>query len=255
MRTFALLMTAAALLWGCGPMMTTTPDAGRMPDTSCGLDCEAQRHYALLPGTCFEYADSRTPAAGSSPAIGVMIRPVFALEGGINTIRAEYRVGGQLKMIDSFVFPHGDLALARREWPMQGQSVTYKDTAQKIVGLTLHLRTEAKAGESLTTSRQADEAMMNGMHDVAEATVAVVFSESTMLDLTVPQETFTKGLTLSFTETPKSYGLDPKRVLVAEKGFVNFASALSRTATSNTVYYLQRTRSLGVDGGGSDCGL
>lgn len=246
---------AALFVAGCGPTNKPTPDAGRMADTSCGVDCEAQRFYGLLSGTCYEYADTKTPPTGSSPALGIMVKPVFALEGGVNVIRAEYRVGGQLKMIDNYAFPDGDLGLMRREWPMQGQSVSYKDDTQKLVGVKLHLRTSTKAGDTMSTTRKADEAQQNGTHDVADATVALVYSAAAMQDLAVPQETFTEGLTLSITETPKSYGLDPKRVLVTEKGFPYVATALSRTSTSNTVYYLVRTRNLGADGGGSDCGL
>jgi len=127
-----IALTLTLALSACGSSTTTTPDAG--PDVSCGLDCAAQARYGLIIDRCFEYSTSKT-TADDPPALGLWVRPVFTIEGGVKVIPVEYRQNGQIKMIDSFGIVDGTLKLMRREFSGTGQSVTYK-TGMDITGVT-----------------------------------------------------------------------------------------------------------------------
>lgn len=245
MRTTLLSLAAVALFSACGGGNTGTPDAG--PDTSCGIDCDAQRYFGLIAGNCFEY--SSTGTAESPPALGALVNPVTNLEGGVPVIQVTYKTGGLTKMEDSFTFKNGDLYLVRRSW-QPGQSVTFKDEAGNLTGV-LWARQTSVAGETLTTATQADF-----INSGARSTVATTYTVNTTApqatELNTPSEVYASGLRLLFSESP-SHGADTRRVLVNGKGFVFFATPLDPTATQASEYKLQTLKQLPA--GSVECGI
>ena len=225
-------------------------DAGRTVDTSCGLDCEAQKNYGLLIDTCFEYAAS--PAASDPPAIGAMVNKVFTLEGGVKTIPVEYRASGQTKMIDYFgITAEGKLLLMRREFSA-GQSVTFKNATNDIVGVAW-LELSSGVGTNLSTTSSAD--VLNTTRKSESTTYRVTLDTASTGQSTVPVQTdaFDGGLRMLFSEDP-DHGSDALRIWVPQLGFINFSSSLEIAGGTASQYRLQKIRTIGADGG-APCSL
>lgn len=239
------LSLIASVLAACGPRPTTTPDAG--PDTSCGLDCAAQNRYGLIVDRCFEYSDSNTTPA-DPPALGAWVRPVFTLEGGLKVLPVEYRVNGQIKMIDSFTIRGGALYLVRREFSGTGQSVTYK-TGMDITGVQW-LQMESGAGETYTTETDAFVANPSGGVSTP-TTYRMSTAAASASELKTVLTTYTSGLKLLVGETP-DHGSDPRRVFVPDVGFVLIASSFSLRPGTAASYHLQKIRDIGSPDGGSE---
>lgn len=249
----AIFPTAAALLVACGPSNMKPKDAGTPVDTSCGLDCDAQKNYGLLLNTCFEYAAG--PTAEDPPALGVFVREVFTLEGGVKTLTVEYLAGGQKKMTDAFGIVDGKLLLMRREFA-GGQSVTYKNTANDIVGVTW-LEPSSANGSNVSTTSNAD-VLMGGSNRKSESTTyRVTLDEAPTSQITVPAmgSPFTGALRMSFSEDP-DHGSDGARAFKPGVGFVYFSSAFQLTGGTAPQYRLQKLRTIGAgDGGDKPCSL
>ncbi len=245
------LPALAAVLAACGPPTTTRPDAG--PDTSCGLDCAAQNRFGLVVNRCFEYSSdplNKQPL----PAMGAWVKPVFTLEGGVKVLPVEYRVTGQINMIDNFAFRDGELYLMRREFSRTGQSVTYKDSANAIVGVKW-LSQGTGAGETLTTAATGFLVNQSGNGTNDATTYKVTTFAGTTSELRTPLETYPSGLKLIYSETP-NHGSDTRRVWVPDVGFVLLASDFSLTPGSPTPLVVQRIRDIGTpDAGTEDCSL
>lgn len=250
MRTaLALLVLLAA---ACGSPAKPTVDAG--PDTSCGLDCAAQARYGLIVDRCFEYS-SDPSTADPLPALGLWVKPVFTLEGGVKVLPVEYRVGGQTKMVDSFGLKNGDLYLMRREFSGSGQSVTYRDAANAIVGVKW-LGLDTKPNETYPTSAQAY--VVNGAG--AGTSEAVTFTVSTMdptvSDQRTPLKTYADAVKMIFGETPNVHGSDGRRVYVPDVGFSIVATNFQLNGTAPSPVMLQAVRDLNTaDGGTANCSL
>ncbi|MBX7113040.1 MAG: hypothetical protein K1X64_01805 [Myxococcaceae bacterium] len=247
--TRPLLATFAMLAFACGPGPKPPPDAG--VDTSCGLDCAAQQQYGLILGRCFEYSD--TMSAQPSPALGVLVRKMMTLEGMVPTIQVDYLQGGQTRMTDSFVIANGVLRHARRETFPVIESVTYKDDAGNITGVSW-LDATAADGQVFNTNGQADVKATSGKVTEATAYKTSLFAAGAS-ELTVPLKKYDQGLQMLFAETPKDHGLDGRRVFVPEVGFILFSSSFSLTPGGPVLQYrLQKIRDLAADGGAGDCG-
>jgi hypothetical protein len=237
----SLLLVSLTMLVACGPPTKPVVDAGVMIDTSCGIDCVAQKRYGLLLNTCFEYAEG--PTATNPPAIGVFVREVFALEGGVKTLVVEYSSGGQKKMTDSFGIKDGTLLLMRREFS-GGQSVTYKNAANDIVGVGW-LDRNSGVGTNLQSSSNAD-VLLGGSNRMSEMTTyRATLAEASGSQVTVPAagSPFDGGLQMLFSETP-DHGSDGLRVWVPDIGFITFSSSFLLTGGSSVQYRLQRIRTI-----------
>ena len=246
-RTF--FAATAVFLFACGPGPKPKPDAG--VDTSCGIDCAAQRHYGLILGRCFEYSD--TMSAQTMPALGVLVRKIMPLEGMVPTIQVDYLQGGQTRMTDSFVIASGVLRHARRETFPVIESVTYKDDAGNITGVSW-LDMTAADGQVFNTNAQADVKATSGKVTEATAYKTTLFAAGTS-ELNVPLKKYDQGLQMLFAETPKDHGLDGRRVFVPEVGFILFSSSFSLSPGGPVLQYrLQKIRDLAADGGAGDCG-
>lgn len=245
----SLLSLITAVLVACGPSTPSHQDAG--PDTSCGLDCAAQNRYGLIVDRCFEYSES-TSTPQDPPALGLWVRPVFTLEGGVQVLPVEYRVNGQIKMIDSFMIKDTALFLARREFSGTGQSVTYK-TGMDITGVQW-LAMESGAGETYTTDTEAFVANQSGGVSTA-TTYRMTTAAASSSELKTVLNTYTSGLKLLVGETP-DHGSDPRRVFVPDVGFVVIASSFSLVPGTTVPLSLQKIRDIGSpDGGSEGCSL
>lgn len=248
MRALGLILFLA--LAACGPAPRQEQDAGI--DTSCGLDCAAQQHYGLLVNRCFEY--STTAFAQNPAALGVVVRPVEQLEGGLPVLPLEYRESGQTKMTDYFTLRDGSLLLARRTW-LPGQSVTYRDAEDGPISGVTWLSPSAAVGETYSSSTWATVAGAGNL--ISEATTyRVVLAAASTSERTVPLSTYPEALQMLLSETP-DHGVDPRRVFVDGTGFVFFTSSFSPLASvTASPYYLQKIRDLGTpDAGPEDCGF
>lgn len=226
-------------------------DAGRQIDTSCGLDCEAQKKFGLIINTCFEYADS--PTATDPPAIGAVVKELFTLEGGIKTIPVEYRASGQTKMIDYFGITDGKLLLMRREFSA-GQSVTFKNAANDITGVAW-LDLTSDLGTNLSSTSNAD-VLTGGSNRKSESTTyRVTLDAPSQSQITEPiqAEPFDGGLRMLFSESP-DHGSDAVRIWVPQLGFINFSTSFEIAAGTASQYRLQKIRTIGTDGG-AQCSL
>lgn len=245
---FSLLLLPLAL--ACGEKPNTMQDAG--PDTTCGLDCVAQNRYGLVVNRCFEYSSDPLNKQ-DPPALGMWVKPVFTLEGGVKVLPVEYRQNGQIKMIDSFAFVNGDLTLMRREFSGTGQSVTYK-TSDVITGVKW-LSTASGAGETYTTSTSAFVVNQSGNGTTTPTTYRMTTADATSSELRTPLQTYTTGLKLLAGETP-DHGSDPRRVYVPDVGFTVIASTFTLAPGSPLPFHVQRIRDIGTpDGGNEDCSL
>ncbi len=243
-------LTALLALAACGPANKPVPDAG--PDTSCGLDCAAQSHFGLQVGRCFEYSGNAT-SKDDPPALGLWVRPVFTLEGGVKVLPVEYRVTGQTKMIDSFFFKDGELYLARREFSTTGQSVTYRDAANAIVGVKW-LDQASAGGETYTTDAQAYVVGRSGAGTTDPVTYQVTTFAGTASDQKSPLQPYPNALKLVFGDT--THGADARRVYVPDVGFSIIATNFVLSGPAATPVYLQQVRDVGdADAGQADCSL
>ena len=234
---------------GCGKAPPPTPDAG--PDTSCGIDCEAQQRYGLILNRCFEYTD--TTAAQTPPALGVLVTEKRTLEGDVPVISVDYSQSGARKMTDSFMLTGGKLVLARREW-VSGGSVTYKDPDGNITGVDLWQPGTA-VNENFSTQSSADFITPGGMRQTDDTSFTVVTSAPAATDKTVPLGTFDNAIRLVVNEQP-SHAFDSRRIFVEGTGFTVISTSLSSTASGGTPYLLQAIRDIGTpDGGTTPCGL
>jgi hypothetical protein len=232
------ILAAAALfcLAACSGAPNNTPDAG--PDTSCGIDCAAQNRYGLIVGRCFEYSDTTT--ASNPASLGAEVQAVEQLEGNVSVLPVQYTQNGQTRMTDYFTIRNGDLYLARREF-LPGQSNSYKDDAGVIVGV-LWLKTNSAAGETSTTTTQAD--ILTGANRHTDVTTyQVTTAQPTPSELAVPAQSYDGGVKLIMSETP-SHGADPRRVFVPDVGFSLFASAFSQAGGNASEYRLQKVRDI-----------
>lgn len=251
-RSFALGACVAAL-WlttGCGEQPKPTPDAG--VDTSCGIDCVAQERYGLIVNRCFEYSDTSTDVQ-LIPAVGVQVSEVRELEGGVKVVSVDYYRSGLREMTDNFMLVDGALKLARREWHAgPGGSVTYRDEANNIVGVTW-LQPDTAAGQNVVSDVVAD--VVSGMRTSEPTTYTVVTSAPSMNEKTVPAGTYENAVKLIFNEQP-AHGYDGRRVFSEGVGFPVFSSTFALGTTGGTPYYLQGIRDIGTaDGGTHACGF
>jgi hypothetical protein len=238
----SLLVAAVLTLAGCGTAKPV-PDAGIVIDTSCGLDCVAQKNYGLIINTCFEYADS--PTASDPPAIGALVKDLFTLEGGIKTIPVEYRASGQTKMIDYFGITNGTLLLMRREFSA-GQSVTFKNTANDIVGVGW-LERGSDVGSNLASSSNADVLAGPSNRKSELTSYRVTLAEASVAQRTVPAQAdaFDGGIQMLFSESP-DHGSDALRVWVPQVGFISFSTSFQLSGGTAQQYHLQKLRTVGT---------
>lgn len=238
------LALALGLSTACGPVKPTV-DAG--PDTSCGLDCVAQEAFGLVINRCFEYSTDPLTAQ-TPPALGVWVREVFELEGGIKTIPVEYRQGGLILQTDYFTFPNGDLTLMRRI--AGNQSVTYRtDTA--ITGVKW-LSQGTGAGENFSTSTSA---FLSRDLSSTDTNYRITTDVPTTAEKRTPLATYDTAYKILFGESP-DHGSDSRRIFVPGTGFVLIASPFSLLGGSPTPNHLQRIRDIGTaDAGTESCSL
>ncbi len=239
-----LCFLALSLGTACGPVKPTV-DAG--PDTSCGLDCAAQAHFGVVINRCFEY--STDPLTKQTPpSLGVWVRELFELEGGIQTLPVEYRQGGQIVQTDYFVFKGGDLTLMRR---IAGtQSVTYR-TDTMITGVKW-LTQGTLAGENFET---ATTAFLSRDNSSTATTYRITTDVPTAGEKKTPLATYENAFKILFGESP-DHGADSRRVFVPNTGFVIIASPFNLLGGSPTPHHLQRIRDLGTaDAGAESCSL
>lgn len=239
MRLCSLLFLA---LCACGPMRMTTDGGG--VDDSCGLDCVAQKRFNLIINRCFEYSASETMKT-DPPKLGVLVKPVFTLEGGVKVLPLDYREGGQTVMIDNVAFENGNLKLMRREFPRQGRSVTFRnETSMAIVGVTW-LLADAAPGQSQSTTAQADNVDQTGTHMLETTTYRVSTQNSTTAQLKTPLKDFMTGLRVLTSQMPDR-GADPIRTFVPDEGFIMIQSAFNFAGGNPTPVFLQKVRDVGA---------
>ncbi|MGA9522488.1 MAG: hypothetical protein WBV82_13555 [Myxococcaceae bacterium] len=241
-------LLAFGVLSGCGQQPSQTPDAGEPVDTSCGIDCAAQEKYGLIANRCFEYSASNN--AQAFPEVGAFVRPVRELEGGVKVMPVEYRKGGLILMTDNFAIKDGGLYLARREFKA-GQSVTYKDGSNAIVGVPwFYADTEVK--QNFSSNATAD-VVDGGQRNAIPTTYTVNTDAPTNLEKIVPSGTFDDAIKLTFSESP-DHGADGKRVLAPGTGFILFSTNFELSSTANRLpHFLQTVRDIAE--GDVDCGI
>lgn len=242
---FPVALALALAGSGCGEKMMMVVDAG--PDTSCGLDCAAQDRFGLVVNRCFEYSDNANDA--SNPAkLGVWVREVFELEGGVKTIPLEYRQGGQIMQTDYLSIVDGDLVLMRRI--AKGTSVTYK-TGSAITGVKW-LRQSTGTGETISTTADAFLAKDNS---TTSTTYEVTTATPTATDKKTPSGTYDDAIKMIFGETP-DHGSDLNRVWLPGTGFILISSPFNLSGGTSTAYSLQRIRDIDpTDAGTDSCSL
>ena len=246
-----LALSTLVVLAACGPVKPTT-DGGSVDD-SCGIDCAAQKRFGIIANRCFEYSVSDS-MKNDPPKLGALVKPVFTLEGGVKVMPVEYREGGQTLMIDNFSFENGNLKLLRREFPRQGRSVTFRNDAMGITGVTW-LLADAAPGQSQTTNTQADSVDQSGMHTLEAASYRVSIQAPTPPQLKTPLSDYSSGLRLLTSQMPDR-GADPIRTFVADLGFITITSPFNYAGGNPTPVFLQRVRDLGsADAGSEPCSL
>lgn len=243
-----VLATSLAAALACGKPPPPPPDAG--VDTSCGIDCVAQQKYGLIVDRCFEYSD--TLSAQQFPSLGVRVRPVKELEGGLKVIPMDYLQGGIIRMSDHFALVDGALVLARRTWPSSGDSVNYRDASGNIVGVTWWER-DTGANQNFSTSVTAD-VIDGGMRTSVPTTYGVSTVPASGTEQNVPFGSFDTAVKMILDENPP-HGTDGKRVFVEGTGFTLFSTSFDLAQTGGTEYRLQNVRDIGsADGGTHECG-
>ena len=244
MRFLSVSCLAVGLMTACGPARPK-PDAG--PDTSCGIDCVAQENYGLIINRCFEY--STDPLSKQTPpSLGIWVREVFELEGGVPTIPVEYRVGGQTLQTDYFAIKNGDLLLMRR---IAGSgSVTYR-TDTTITGVKW-LTLGTAAGENFSTETTA---FLSRDNSSTATSYRITTDLPTGGEKKTPLATYDTAIKILFGESP-DHGSDPRRIFVPGTGFTVIASPFNLAGGSPTPHVLQRIRDLGTaDAGTEACSL
>jgi hypothetical protein len=245
--TLALVMPLG--LVGCGQAKPTV-DAG--PDTSCGFDCAAQAKFGLLVNRCFEYSDNPV-AKQDPPALGMWVRPLRTLEGGLQVLPVEYRQNGQIKMVDNFTITNGELLLVRREFSGSGQSVTYKK-GDALSGVKW-LGVDSVAGENYNTTADAFLVNQAGVGATTSTAFRMTTAAATTSELRTLVDTYTAGMKLLPGESP-DHGSDTRRVFVPDVGFVVLASSFSLLPGTSLPLTVQKIRDPGTpDGGSDDCSL
>lgn len=249
MLSCAGALVSAVILSACGSPPPPPPDAG--VDTSCGIDCAAQQKYGLILKRCFEYTD--TNEAQAFPALGVYVREVRQLEGGVPVISVDYLQGGARKMTDSFILRDGSLVLARREFT-SGGSVTYKDDAGNIVGVDWW-HPDTTSGQNFETDSSADVVLASGTRQTDATSFKVITSDPLANEKAVPAGNFDTAVKLVFNEQPP-HGMDGRRVFVDGTGFTLLSSGFSQSSTDIKPYRLQDIRDIGSpDAGSGECSL
>lgn len=243
MRTLLFAALSVALA-ACSPPQRTPVDAG--PDTSCGLDCAAQEEFGLIVNRCFEYSTDPLAPEVLQPSLGVWVREVFELEGGIKTLPVEYRQGGQTIGIDYFAFENGGLTLMRRI--ARNTSVTYR-TGTAITGVNW-LPSGAGANQNFSTTR---DAFLSSDNSSTSTVYRVTTADSSPSDKRNPAGVATDtAFTLIFGETP-DHGSDSKRVFVPGVGFTLITSPFNLAGNPTAIpNHLQRIRDIGTADAGSE---
>jgi hypothetical protein len=232
--------------------MRPQADGGSV-DTSCGLDCDAQNRFGLIVNRCFEYS-STDSSKTDPPKLGVWVKPVFTLEGGVAVLPVEYREGGQTLMQDSFAFENGNLKLMRREFPRQGRSVTFKsDASGPITGVTW-LLADVAVGQTQSTAGQAVVADQSGMVTAEATTYRVTTGTVRPSQLKTPAMTYTDGMQVLASQTPDR-GADPIRIFVPTVGFISLSTAFNIAGGNPTPVYLQTIRDISAGSLGCSLGV
>ncbi len=246
MKLFCLMGSAAALLAlsACGTPDPTPVDSG--VDSSCGIDCEAQAVFGLIPGRCFEYSD--TQQAQEFPALGVWVQEAQDLET-VKVIPVQYQESGVIRMTDYFMFAGKELRLARRSWV--GQSVTYRDGDGAILGVAWFPPGTA-VGQNFTSNAEA--VVSTGSSTQTEGTsFTVVTSPPSASERTVPHGEYADAIKLIFNEQP-AHGMDGRRIIQPDLGVTLFSTTFTLSGTgSSTEYRLQDVRE--ITAGTHGCGL
>ncbi|MBE2248885.1 MAG: hypothetical protein IAE78_04990 [Myxococcus sp.] len=246
-----IVCSTLVVLAACGPVKPTS-DGGAVDD-SCGIDCAAQARFGLIANRCFEYSVSEATKS-DPPKLGALVKPVFTLEGGVKVMPVEYREGGQTLMIDNFSFENGSLKLLRREFPRQGRSVTFRNDAMAITGVTW-LLADAAPGQNQTSTVQADTVDQSGMHTVEAASYRVTTQAPTPAQLKTPLSDYASGLRMLTSQMPDR-GADPIRTFVTDLGFITITSPFNYAGGNPTPVFLQRVRDIGsADAGSEPCSL
>ena len=246
MKLSCLMGSAVAVLAlaACGTPEPAPTDAG--VDTSCGIDCEAQAVFGLLPQRCFEYTD--TQQMQDTPALGVLVQPAEDLET-VKVIPVRYYQGGIIKMTDFFMFAGKELRLARRSF-VGAQSVTYRDADGAILGATWFPPGTA-VGQNFTSNVEA--VVSTGSSTNTESTTfTVVTSPPSASERTVPHGEYADAIKLIFNEQP-AHGMDARRIIQPDLGVTLFSSSFNLSGTGATEYRLQTVRDIGE--GDHSCGL
>jgi hypothetical protein len=250
MRSLRTCAWLVLLAFGCSGS-NKHPDAGTPVDTSCGLDCEQQKLYGLLKSNCFEYTD--TGVAQNPAVLGVLVRDTFTLEGNVKTMAVDYSEGGQLKMTDYFAFPNRILTLMRREYAgTTEQSVTYKDSMNNIIGAPWTDDQNPSDGTTADNMRTAFLVTSQSMSSMEMTDYRVTTVTADPSELSPPAQSFDGGYTLVFNETP-DHGVDGKRTLVPQVGFIAFSSPFQLSGGTATSYTLQKART--IDANATVCGF
>ena len=250
MKRLALVATAALAACSAPPMMTA--DAG--PDTSCGLDCDVQNRLGLIVNRCFEYSGDPDKMPLNPPTLGMQVKPVLTLEGGVKVLPLEFRQNGAARMIDNLGIVNGEVRLMRREFLQTGQSVTYRNSKNEIVGVKWTDPAMAP-GETYAGSAEAYVVNSMGVGETTSTNYKVSVFDGTITELKTPLKTYDAGLKMVFSETP-DHGSDARRVLVNDVGFVLISTSLQLNGTTPLAVSLQRIRDIGTPDAGTDaCSL
>ncbi len=240
MRRFTVLLLVA-----CSGGKTT-PDAGPMIDTSCGLDCAAQERYGLIAGRCFEY--SNTGSVVDPPALAAEVRAVRDVEG-VKVMDVAYTKTGNPQMLDLFTIVNGELKLIRREFGVGTASVAFKDDSGKLVGVKW-LAPTTGGGENFSTSVKADVIAPPAARVSEDTTYRVTTNDPSGTDLRFPIGTFDAGVRMLITQTPDR-GSDSRRTWIPGVGFALVTTPLVIGGTP-LEYTLQKVKDT-PDGG--PCGF
>lgn len=245
MRSPAALAVAALAFCACPEPQKEPVDAG--PDTSCGLDCAAQREFGLTFKRCFEFSPS--PALPEYPqTFAIYVKGLFTLEGDVDTIEVQYLSSGQIRGQDFFTLPGGTLTLARRI--SGGSSATYLNNG--VVDGVQWLPMGTIAGAQIDTTR--DERLSSGTttEDVEYrvTTLAPSAGDLTTVDASIDTD---GGYVMIFNSTPAAKS-DTQRVFVPGLGFTRVTPSPSIIA-GGVPYYLQAVRDIDLDAGTDPCSL
>lgn len=236
-----ILVPVLAVAAACGAPMKT-PDAGKMVDTSCGLDCAVQKPLGLTIDNCFEYSSTATEE--TPPALGIRVKPVFTLEGDVKSLPVEYLIGGQTKMTDYYGVTDGVLVLLRREFG-SNNSVSYKNDSNALIGVGLASGTDP-LGSTRRSTASADVLSPSAARKSESTSFTVTYGEATASERNTPLKNYDSAVQMLITESP-DHGSDARRVLVPDVGFILVSTPLAPNATAQP-YRLQKVRSVAAAG-------